>query len=59
MVSRSTYLEQRSRRFGGANPQRMDFEHWVEMVGTAETAYAAGLASMGNSRFASRMRVPR
>jgi hypothetical protein len=41
MVTKQTYLKQASRRFGRRNPERMNVEHWLEMVRSAESAYAA------------------
>jgi len=47
-VSKHGYLAQAARRFGRANPERMDVEHWVEMVRTGEGAYVAAMRHLGD-----------
>jgi hypothetical protein len=48
MVSKQSYLAQCARRFGRANPERMNVEHWVEMVRTGEGAYVAAMRHLGD-----------
>ena len=44
-----TYLRQAARRFGRSNPERMECEHWVEMVRSGESAYAAAHRYVGDA----------
>ena len=47
MVSKETYFAEAVRRFGRGNPERMDLAHWVEMVRSGESAYAAAARYLG------------
>jgi hypothetical protein len=47
MVSKATYLAQAARRFGRTNPERMDLEHWIELVRTGEGAHVAAARHVG------------
>jgi hypothetical protein len=48
-VTRELYLEQAARRFGRGNPERLDLEHWIEMVRSGESAHAAAVDTLGTS----------
>jgi hypothetical protein len=48
MLSKADYLAQAARRFGGTNPEQMNVAHWLEMVRTGETAYAAACHYLGD-----------
>ena len=52
MLTKEQYLEQAARRFGRDNPERTDLEHWVEMVRSGESAYAAAVRYLGEAALA-------
>ena len=49
MLTRDLYIQQAGRRFGRANPQRMDLLHWAEMVRSGEGAYVAATRHLGDA----------